>query len=432
MLQSFARLIALIFFEMSLSCARAALLLRSTSSVASNAHSIAVGTGRSSATPFGGTCEEDKECVSGNCYSGKCGYSGNCRKRGELCHTYAAHTCCAGTCQAVAMIDDCKRLLSGSPSLQPGFSLARQCQHLGVCQSFPGANEGPGRLSTPWAVPANDMARKYFTRAGLTFAEGVAVRTDLFVARRPGQTYLNIAPDSVKPGALRDAGVVMFTDDSKVAVEMGMRFSDGRNDFCAAPILRDGVGGGFYAVGQGCCNQNGKFTCDDAAKEIAGHHVTSGLVVASDHEKYMQAVLMIDGVHGYKFHDDKKGIKTPLPMFVRILKEYAKEFDAPHVGFTYVAPAKITYCVAPVMASGSPDKTDVEFWAAGTDCCSMKGGFHCGEVDTLDARSGKQVKDSTGMYRMAVTMAELRYGLQAPASPLYVKWTAATLVPTPP
>jgi len=411
------------------------LALAATSLLLSPTHAALVlrGAGRLSSAPFGGDCKEDKDCASVHCFDGKCAYSGKCKKRGAACHTFAAHTCCTGVCQAVAMVDDCKRLLTlnGKKTLAQGMSVSRQCQFLGVCQHFPGVSVGPGRLSTPWAVPADDWARKYFTRAGITFEEGVAVRTDLYIARRVGQTYLNISPDKMKPGSLSDAGVVIFTDDSKVEVDMGASWTDGTATYCAAPILRDGAGGGYYAVGQGCCDKKG-FRCDDVKMQHAGQHVTSGLVVVSDREKYMQAVNLIEGLHGFKFHGDGKGIKTPVPMFVRILKDYAKEHATPSAGFTYVAPVNITQCVAPVMAADKQNKKGIQFWAAGNDCCSLEGGFHCGDVDAAGARSGEQVKDNTGTFQMAVTMAKLRYGLQAPSSPYYVKWTAATLVPTPP
>ena len=74
----------------------------------------------------------------------------------------------------------------------------------------------PNILSTPWAVPATDLAVKYAQRGQLTFKEGTIVRKDLFVARRMGQTYDAIPADTMKPGAIRDAGVIVLTDDSKV------------------------------------------------------------------------------------------------------------------------------------------------------------------------------------------------------------------------
>mmetsp|Transcript_19563 Transcript_19563/g.32238 ORF Transcript_19563/g.32238 Transcript_19563/m.32238 type:complete len:146 (+) Transcript_19563:101-538(+) len=90
------------------------LALAATSLLLSPTHAALVlrGAGRLSAAPFGGDCKEDKDCASVHCFDGKCAYSGKCKKRGAACHTFAAHTCCTGVCQAVAMVDDCKRLLT--------------------------------------------------------------------------------------------------------------------------------------------------------------------------------------------------------------------------------------------------------------------------------------------------------------------------------
>lgn len=352
---------------------------------------------------------------------------------GEICRTYSTHTCCSGKCKPVTMTDDCHRLLggSGSPALNGGVNLNRQCQNLGICEPFDNQKYPSNTLSTPWAVPATDLAVKYAQRGQLTFKEGSIVRKDLFVARQVGQTYDQIPADSMKPGAIRDAGVIVFTDDSKVHPELGSVYTEGVVPYCVAPILRNGVGGGYFAVGLGCCGtkMDFKYECDDGLDD----NIKTGLVVGALTEKFMQAQNFIESEHGWKFHDKTKGITTPLPIFVRILKDYVQEALTPHAGWTYVPQAKVTQCVAPIM-DGTGKQTSAEFWAAGIDCCDAKGGFKCGAVDDAAARSGERMKDDQGFYHAAIMMAELRYNLKTlpPATPTYWTWTSKTLVPTPP
>jgi hypothetical protein len=304
----------------------------------------------------------------------------------------------------------------------------RQCQTLGVCKGFKDPN--PSKvMSTPWAVPGTDLASKYRQLPSVTFQEGVVVRTDLFVARRLGQTYDQIPADKVKPGAIRDAGVIVFTEDSKVDPTMGAAYTEGKFTYCVAPILRNGAGGGYFAVGFDCCGTNTdfNFNCGDALNE----NVKSSLVIGEHTEKYAVARQTIESKYGFKFHDKIKGIETLQPMYVHILKDYAAEAQNPTKGYKYVPQSPVTMCVAPVMSSTAVNQRDAEFWAAGANCCDTKTGFHCGDVAVTAARSGKTQVDSTGDLRLAVTMAELRYGLKAPQVPMYVNWTAGVLVTEP-
>jgi len=319
--------------------------------------------------------------------------------------------------------------------------LNRQCQNLGVCEAFDSSKATSNVLSTPWSVPATDLAVKYAQRGQLTFKEGSIVRTDLFVARKVGQTYDQIPADSMKPGAIRDAGVVIFTDDSKVHPEFGKVYTEGVITYCVAPILRNGVGGGYYAVCKGDTRQatlkacgtmeKFKFECDDSLSDV----IKSGLVMGAETEKYMSAQQLIESEHGWKFHDKTKGIMTPLPMFVRIMKDYVQEALHPHAGYTYVAtmPAEVTQCVAPIM-DGTGKQTSAEFWAAGVNCCDAKTGFKCGDVGKPGARSGERLAGDMAMLHAAIAMAELRYNLKPlpPNVPSYWMWTEKTLVPAPP
>jgi len=273
------------------------------------------------------------------------------------------------------------------------------------------------------------LAKKYAQRAQLTFKEGSIVRTDLFIARKVGQTYDQIPADSMKPGAIRDAGVIVFTDDSNVNADFGKAYVEGLVTYCVAPILRNGAGGGYYAVGINCCGtpEKFKFECGDAMDET----VKTALVIGAATEKYATAQSMMEPEHGWKFHDKTKGIITPLPMYVRILKDYVQEALTPHAGYSYVPQAQVTQCVAPIM-DGTGKQTSAEFWAAGTDCCDAKTGFKCGDIGT--GRSGERIMDQTGFFHAAVTMAELRYNLKVlpPPVPSYWSWQAKVLVPTPP
>lgn len=347
-----------------------------------------------------------------------------------MCRTYSSHTCCSGKCKAITMKADCFRLLklSGSPAMDDGVNLNRQCQSLGICEPFvPGP--GPPLLTTPWDVHADDLAVKYRDRTEITFEVDAVLRKDVFIARKPGQTYDQIPADSMKPGGIRDAGVIVFTDDSKVHPEFGAVYTEGMATYCVAPILRNGVGGGYYAVGIGCCGtkEKFKFECDDSLSDT----IKSGLVIGAGTEKYVAAQQVIEGQFGWKFHDKTKGIMTPQPFFVRIMKDYAQEALQPHAGYVYVPSSTITHCAAAIMDSKNPKQTDIEFWAAGVDCCDMKTGFHCGDADKPGGRSGVSIIDRTGEFGLTLQMAKLRFGVKAPNLPMYVDWKVGVLVNPP-
>jgi len=418
-----------------------------TSSLLSKQHPFRCSLPTSKCTAFGTDCKKDGDCFSYHCYHGKCGYARSCSVNGDLCRKFSSHTCCSGKCKPVVMVDDCHRLLkgSGSPAMNGGVNLGRQCQNLGICEPFDSSQPSPNILSTPWAVPATDVAVKYNQRGQLTFKEGSIVRKDLFVARRVGQTYDQIPAGSMKPGAIRDAGVIIFTDDSKVHPEMGKVYQEGMVTYCVAPILQNGVGGGYFAVCKGMVGPNAppplpgakacgtatdfKFECDDSLSDV----IKSGLVMGAETEKFASASTMIETEHGWKYHDKTKGIKTLIPIFVRIMKDYVQEALTPHAGYTYVLGAQVTQCVAPIM-DGTGKQTTTQFWAAGVDCCDAKTGFACGDVDKPAARSGERFQGDPVLMHEAISMAELRYNLAVlpPTTPTYWTWTEATLVPAPP
>jgi len=89
------------------------------------------------------------------------------------------------------------------------------------------------------------------------------------------------------------------------------------------------------------------------------------------------------------------------------------------------------YCVAPIVgAGGLPESGSFDFWAVGKDCCSQES-FECGDVMIPEARSGELLTDSTGDYRLAVTMATVKYGVKTPIQLVFVTWTKKTMVPDP-
>jgi hypothetical protein len=331
--------------------------------------------------------------------------------------------------------------------MDEGVNMNRQCQTLGVCKAY-GDQNPSAVLATPWAVPATDVAAKYRALKEITFNPGAQVRTDLFVARRIGQTYPKVAANSMKPGGIRDAGAIAFTDDSVVHPEFAAAIVVSKTDpsgnpasyiYCVAPILSDGAGGGYFAVGLNCCGDpdNVKYECDDFADKKAHN----GLVLSGELDNFMAVQQIIESKFGYKYHDKTKGIATLQPIFVRWLKEYAAEAQKPQFGFYYVVkqvprlPASEgppDQCVAPIMDSADKKQVEVEFWAVGFGCCDMTNGFHCGDVDKKGTQwSGATKIDNTGDLRLAVAMAEMRYGLKAPTVPMYVEWQKGALVTKP-
>lgn len=375
---------------------------------------------------MGGECKLDEDCVTDHCYEGKCGSSTECRPAGDMCYTYGSHTCCSGECQAVVMKHDCVRLLAKQGTFKEGVgaNLDRTCEKIGVCKTWPG-NTAPGKLSTPWAVPATDVAAKYWDMKGLTFAPGVVVRRELFVSRRVGQTYGEVDASRTMPGSIRDAGVVIFDKNSTVATSMGARYLEGTIYFCVAPIVKDGLGGGYYAVGKNCCTAAGEFTCGD----VVNPNVRSSLVIGAEADKYQQALAKLEATHGYKLHPEGKGIHSPHPMFVRIIANYKVERAMPEIGYAYVLEEKVTKCVAPIWDASAP-KGDINFWAAGEDCCSQEEGFHCGS-EAASAHSGEMYLDNDSNLKAATVMASVKYHTTAPARPMFLTWTDELLVASP-
>jgi len=84
------------------------------------------------------------------------------------------------------------------------------------------------------------------------------------------------------------------------------------------------------------------------------------------------------------------------------------------------------YCVAPILGP-QPAKT-VEFWAAGTDCCST-GDFTCDDAKKKGAHGGARIFDSASAhasrlpyYKKAAEEAAAFYNLVASKDPIFVHW----------
>lgn len=85
------------------------------------------------------------------------------------------------------------------------------------------------------------------------------------------------------------------------------------------------------------------------------------------------------------------------------------------------------YCVAPILDDSSA--ADVEFWAAGVDCCSQRADFNCDDAWDPEAKSGVVILDNGSIlpsnfdyYMKAVRQAEAAYGIVAAKQPLFVRW----------
>jgi len=88
-----------------------------------------------------------------------------------------------------------------------------------------------------------------------------------------------------------------------------------------------------------------------------------------------------------------------------------------------------TYCVAPILDDSQVDR--VQYWAAGIDCCPMRGDFNCDDAWNPKARSGVVVLESNqfmvskhAMYLKAVHMAVTAFGLVAAKEPMLLRWVA--------
>eukprot|EP00933_Yihiella_yeosuensis_P021492 TRINITY_DN169_c3_g1_i1.p1 TRINITY_DN169_c3_g1~~TRINITY_DN169_c3_g1_i1.p1 ORF type:complete len:355 (-),score=80.69 TRINITY_DN169_c3_g1_i1:161-1225(-) len=88
-----------------------------------------------------------------------------------------------------------------------------------------------------------------------------------------------------------------------------------------------------------------------------------------------------------------------------------------------------TYCVAPILDATKKTK-EVNFWAAGEDCCEPLRSFLCGDVQHARARSGLVFPPNASNFaserwhnfREAAMQAADLYGLTVPNRPIFVNW----------
>lgn len=95
-----------------------------------------------------------------------------------------------------------------------------------------------------------------------------------------------------------------------------------------------------------------------------------------------------------------------------------------------------TYCVAPItMRETDTGTPDVQYWAAGKDCCT-ESKFACGDVHDAKARAGVAIQNETNALYSAIESREveyyaeaarrgmLRFGIVSTAErPFFLKWT---------
>jgi len=101
----------------------------------------------------------------------------------------------------------------------------------------------------------------------------------------------------------------------------------------------------------------------------------------------------------------------------------------------YVA-GQHTYCVAPITMRGVELSTsDIQYWAAGKDCCRQRSDFRCGDAANRHAHAGI-VKQMTphfidverwrdlDYYREAVAMASASYGITSAETVIFLNWVS--------
>jgi hypothetical protein len=92
------------------------------------------------------------------------------------------------------------------------------------------------------------------------------------------------------------------------------------------------------------------------------------------------------------------------------------------------------YCVAPITIRGVELTTpDVQYWAAGKDCCKARSEFKCGASTEPSARAGITMRNASHyvdferlrdaiFFRQAIEMAKASYGLTSAPEPLFMHW----------
>lgn len=83
------------------------------------------------------------------------------------------------------------------------------------------------------------------------------------------------------------------------------------------------------------------------------------------------------------------------------------------------------YCVAPIL-DDSDNSKNVQFWAAGVNCCGNRGSFSCDDAWDAQAHAGvvlsPQRRDWQPQYENAVRQAEAAFGVISAKNPVFVRW----------
>mmetsp|Transcript_70329 Transcript_70329/g.205691 ORF Transcript_70329/g.205691 Transcript_70329/m.205691 type:complete len:303 (-) Transcript_70329:44-952(-) len=84
------------------------------------------------------------------------------------------------------------------------------------------------------------------------------------------------------------------------------------------------------------------------------------------------------------------------------------------------------YCVAPIGAwdAGAASR-EIQFWAAGKDCCEAQGSFSCDDAKRSAAHGGLVIDSAdVDKYILAVRTAEVQNGVQSTPEPIFVRWVS--------
>lgn len=97
------------------------------------------------------------------------------------------------------------------------------------------------------------------------------------------------------------------------------------------------------------------------------------------------------------------------------------------------------YCVAPIVDKTMSTANEVSYYAIGTDCCSTRAEFHCGDAEDFSTRSGLVVLEPDDVvrpfmrwavrgaayprYQNAIQLQEANYFTKAAKKPMLVLWS---------
>lgn len=81
------------------------------------------------------------------------------------------------------------------------------------------------------------------------------------------------------------------------------------------------------------------------------------------------------------------------------------------------------YCVAPILDDAPLE--NVQFWAAGQNCCAARSSFSCDDAWNPNARSGMVIRSSNHVrseYMNAIRQAEAAFEIISAEEPVFVTW----------